>query len=319
MIDITLQNFETDLIVASQTQPVLLDIWAPWCGPCKQLGPVLEKLEAAYAGRFTLAKLNSDEVPEIASQLSQMFGVRSIPFCVMFIGGQPVDGFVGAIPEAQIREFLDKHVPSGEMLEAAEDVAAAEELLADGDLEAALVRLAQAVETDPASETARFDYVKALLELGLLQDAKAAFAPVAAQAADTITPHARFAALGHWLTACERAAAGLDAAALRAAIAANKRDFDARFALAQEHLAGQRFTEAMDELLEIIMRDKAWNNELARKTYVAILELMSKPPAKPAKTPGEAKGSLELAGKALVPPSDPLLDQYRRKLSMALF
>jgi putative thioredoxin len=318
MIDITLQNFETELVVASQTQPVLLDIWAPWCGPCKQLGPVLEKLEAAYAGRFSLAKLNSDEVPEIASQLSQMFGVRSIPFCVMFVGGQPVDGFVGAVPEAQIREFLDKHVPSGEMLEAADDVAEAQELLADGDLESALTKLQHAVETDPANETARFDYIKALLELGLLQDAKAAFAPVAARAADTNIPHARFAALAHWLAAFERAGSGnYDAAALQAAVVANKRDFEARFALAQGLMAGQRFTDAMDELLEIIMRDKAWNGELARKTYVAILELLTKPAPKAQAT--EAKGALELSGKAVVANSDPLLDQYRRKLSMALF
>lgn len=316
MIDITIQNFETELLQASMQQPVLLDIWAPWCGPCKSLGPVLEKLEAAYAGRFLLAKLNSDEQPEIASQLSQAFGVRSIPFCVMFVGGQPVDGFVGAIPEAQIREFLDKHVPTGEMLEAEEELAEAEALMADGDLESALTKLAQAVQADPANETARFDYVKALLELGLLQDAQAAFAPVAAQAADTITPHARFAALGHWLTAVERAPS-LDSAALQAAIAANKRDFDARYALAQSHLAGQRFTEAMDELLEIIMRDKAWNGEAARKLYVAILELMSKPA--PKAQASEAKSTLEIAGKAAVAPSDPLLDQYRRKLSMALF
>lgn len=317
MIDITIQNFETELLQASMQQPVLLDIWAPWCGPCKSLGPILEKLETAYAGRFLLAKLNSDEQPEIASQLSQAFGVRSIPFCVMFVGGQPVDGFVGAIPEAQIREFLDKHVPTGEMLEAEEDLAEAEALLADGDLESALGKLAQAVQADPANETARFDYVKALLELGLLQDAQAAFAPVAAQAADTLTPHARFAALGQWLGAVERAAAGIDTAALQAAIATNKRDFEARFTLAQAHLAGQRFTEAMDELLEIIMRDKAWNGEAARKLYVAILELMSKPAPKAQAT--EAKSTLEIAGKAAVAPSDPLLDQYRRKLSMALF
>jgi putative thioredoxin len=317
MTDITIQNFETELLQASMQHPVLLDIWAPWCGPCKSLGPVLEKLEVAYAGRFKLAKLNSDEQPEISTQLSQAFGVRSIPFCVMFVGGQPVDGFVGAIPEAQIREFLDKHVPSGEMLEAEADLAEAEELLAEGDLESALTKLQQAVETDPNNETARFDYVKALLELGLLQDARAAFAPVAAKAADTLTPHPRFAALGQWLAAFD-AAGGADASALQTAIAANKRDFESRYALAQSHLAAQRFTEAMDELLEIIMRDKAWNGEAARKTYVAILELLTKPAPKP--QPGtEAKGVLELAGKAVVPASDPLLDQYRRKLSMALF
>lgn len=316
MIDITLQNFEAELILASQQRPVLLDIWAPWCGPCRTLGPVLEKLEVAYAGRFTLAKLNSDEVPEIATQLSQMFGVRSIPFCVMFAGGQPVDGFVGALPEAQIREFLDKHVPAGEELEAEADVEAAADLMAEGDLETALQKLAHAVQTAPADEAARYEYVKALLELGLVADARAAFTPVAAQAADTITPHARFAALAVWLAAAEAPPA--DPSALRAAIAANKRDFEARFALAQAHLAAQRFTEAMDELLEIIMRDKAWNGEAARKAYVAILELLTKPAPKPAAA--EAKtGTLEIAGKAAAVQSDPLIDQYRRKLSMALF
>ncbi len=314
MIDITLQNFETELIQGSQQQPVLLDIWAPWCGPCRTLGPMLDKLEAAYAGRFRLAKLNSDEVPEIATQLSEMFGVRSIPFCVMFVGGQPVDGFVGAVPEAQIREFLDKHVPPGAEASAAEE---ADVVVDDGDLEAALTRLQNTVEAEPTNDAARFDYVKALLELGLLHDAKAAFAPVAAKAADTITPHARFAALAHWLAAFDRVALGLDTAALQAAVATNKRDFEARFALAQDSMTGQRFTEAMDDLLEIIMRDKAWNGELARKTYVAILELMSKPLSKPATT--EAKGTLELAGRAVVTPSDPVVDQYRRKLSMSLF
>ena len=304
MIDITLQNFEAELIVASQNQPVLLDIWAPWCGPCRTLGPILEKLETAYAGRFTLAKLNSDEVPEIASQLSQMFGVRSIPFCVMFAGGQPVDGFVGAIPEAQIRELLDKHVPPGDELPAEDEPVDAPQ--DDGDLESALGKLANAVQADPANDAARFDYVKALLELGLVAEAQEAFAPVAAKAADTLVPSPRLAALATWLSAFE-AADGVDPSALQASIAANKRDFDARFTLAQLHLANQRFTDAMEELLEIIMRDKAWNGEAARKAYVAILELLAKPAPKPA---AEAKsGALEIAGKATVVQSDPLIDQ----------
>lgn len=183
--------------------------------------------------------------------------------------------------------------------------------------EDALARLAQAVQARPDDETARYDYVKALLEAGLLQDARAAFAPVAAIAASTLTPHPRFAALAAWIAAAERVATGFDAAALRAAIEANKRDFEARFALAQGAFARGEFPAAMDELLEIIMRDKAWNNEAARKAYVAILELMSKPA--PKAQAAEAKGTLELAGKAVVPQADPVLDQYRRKLSMALF
>jgi len=312
-MDITIQNFETDLINASVEQPVLLDIWAPWCGPCKALTPVLEKIEVAYAGRFKLAKLNADEQPEISGQLSQMFGVRSIPFCVLFKGGQPVDGFVGALPEAQVREFLDRHVPSAEEVAADEDVAAAEELLAEGDADSALERLQEAVAIDPANDVARYDYLRALLTVGRVDDARRAFDPVASK----VMLDARLAAAGHWLAACEKAASARSPEQLAAAIAAAKRDFDARFELAQVHFAAQRFTQAMDELLEIVMRDKAWNGELARKTYVAILELMSKPaPKAEAATP---KGALEVTGKVNTAPADPVIDQYRRKLSMALF
>jgi putative thioredoxin len=313
MIDITLQNFEADLIQNSMRQPVLLDIWAPWCGPCRTLGPMLEKLETAYAGRFLLAKLNSDDQPEIAGQLSQAFGVRSIPFCVLFDQGQPVDGFVGALPEAQIREFLDKHIPAGEP---ADDEGAEElpEAQAEAGPDSALERLQQVVALDPANGAARNDYVKLLIENGQIALARQAWEPVAGKALlDT-----RIAALGRWLDAAEKATNARSPEALAAAIATNKRDFDARFELAQTHFAAGRFTAAMDELLEIVMRDKAWNDELARKTYVAILELMTKPAPKPA-AEAKAKGALEVTGKAAVAPADPVIDQYRRKLSMALF
>lgn len=313
MIDITLQNFESDLVHASMAQPVLLDIWAPWCGPCKALGPVLEKLEVSYAGRFKLAKLNSDEQPEISGQLSQMFGVRSIPFCVLFKGGQPVDGFVGALPEGEVRKFLDKHVPSAAEAEAEEDMQAAERLLAEGDADSALEKLQEAVAINPANDTARYDYLRALLMLGRVDEAKRAYEPVAGK----VIPDARLTACGHWIAAIDKAASA-DAGPLKAAIAANKRDFAARFALAQTHFAAQRFTEALDELLEIVMRDKAWNDELARKTYVAILELMTKP-APAAKQEAAPKGALELAAKVTTAPADPVVDGYRRKLSMALF
>lgn len=315
MIDITLQNFEADLLNDSLKQPVLLDIWAPWCGPCRTLGPMLEKLETEYGGRFKLAKLNSDDQPEIAGQLSQAFGVRSIPFCVMFSQGQPVDGFVGALPEPQIRAFLDKHVPAEAALAAEAQAEQAEVLAAEGDADAAIDRLQQAVAIDPGNDAARCDYVKLLLEQGQLDLARAAYEPVAGKT--LIDP--RIAALGHWLAAAQDAARARPLEALRAAIAANKRDFEARFELAQTHFAAGRFTEAMDELLEIVMRDKAWHDEAARKAYVAILELMSKPAPKPAAA-AEAKGALEVTGKAApAASSDPVIDAYRRKLSMALF
>jgi putative thioredoxin len=182
MLDISIQNFEAELIHGSQQQPVLLDIWAPWCGPCKSLGPVLEKLEVSYAGRFKLAKLNSDDQPDIAGQLSQMFGVRSIPFCVMFKDGQPVDGFVGALPEAEIRKFLDKHVPSPEELAAEEDVHEAEELLAEGNVDSALAKLQEAVAINPGNDAARYDYLRALLNEGRIEEARRAFEPVAGKA-----------------------------------------------------------------------------------------------------------------------------------------
>lgn len=312
MIDITIENFETELIQASVAQPVLLDIWAPWCGPCKSLGPILEKLEVAYGGRFKLAKLNSDDQPEIAGQLSQAFGVRSIPFCVMFVGGAPVDGFVGALPESQVREFLDKHVPSEDALEAQEDVAEAEALLdAGGSPEEALARLYAALETDPGNLTARLDAARIELMDGQADAARTLLAPVAPEA----IVNTRIAAFLQWLTAVE---AGLqDEAKLRAAIAANRRDFDARLALARQLMAQGNWPTAMDELLEIIMRDKAWGDEAPRKLYVAMLELMTKPAAPVAEA--AKTGALELTGKAAVAPADPLLEQYRRKLSMALF
>ena len=323
MIDITLENLQTELIEASMHQPVLLDIWAPWCGPCKSLGPVLEKLETEYAGAFVLAKLNSDEQPEIAGQLSQMFGVRSIPFCVMFAQGQPVDGFVGAIPEAQIREFLAKHVSEAAPVEEApaeeqEEAVDAAPSSVPSDIHDLVNKLAAAAEADPSNDTAWLDYFKVLLGLSRTEPARVAQARGAFDhVAHRALADSRFTTIERWIEAAEANLVARSDEALTAAIAANRRDFAARFELAQKRFAAGKLTDAMDELLEILMRDKTWNQEAARKTYVAILDLMTKPAPKPSADAAGGKPTLELAGKLAVTPNDPVLDSYRRKLSMA--
>lgn len=317
MIDVTVQNFETEVIAASMQTPVLVDFWAPWCGPCKTLGPILEKLEVDYGGRFRLAKINSDE----EQQLAAAFGIRSIPTCILLQNGQPVDGFMGALTEGQVRQFLDKHLPSEGELAAEAQADEADALLESGDTEAALAKLTEALAQDPANDELRADYVRLLIATGAF-----------AQAAETLRePLAReplplrFAALRRWLDAIEfvqqdeRGNWSLEQ--FDARIAADKRDFETRFAKAQALMAEGEWTAAMDELLEIILRDRKWNDEAARKTYVAILELLTPPPPKPgAATAGQSAGGIELSGKGAQQedPQAELLSSYRRKLSMAL-
>jgi putative thioredoxin len=317
MINVTVENFDTEVVAASSQVPVLVDFWAPWCGPCKVIGPILEKVETEYAGRFKLVKIDSDEQQE----LSQAFGIRSIPTCVLMVNGKPVDGFMGAQSEGQIKVFLDKHLPSPEVLEAQSDAEDAQALLAAGDPQAALHKLHEALSINPGNDDARYDYVKLLIENDMFEDAEAALAPALTE----IPRQLRFEALGQFLASIQFVMTdprgSWTAEQFDILIATNKRDFDTRLAKARVLMVSGDWTGAMDELLEIIMRDKAWNDALPRKTYVAILELLTPPKPKPDPlATSKAAGGIEIAGKAAttLDPQAQLVATYRRKLSMAL-
>ena len=290
-MDVTVANFEEEVIAASMTTPVLIDFWAPWCGPCKSLGPILEKVEVAYEGRFKLVKIDSDQ----EQQLGAAFGIRSIPTCILMVGGKPVDGFQGALPEGKVKEFLDKHLPPTDELP--EEELALEEITP----EAAMAKLQADVANDPTNESARFELVKALLLAGATDAAKVAFAPVIVQT----TTVRRFDSLKRMIDASDFVANSQDKTSARATfdakIALNKRDFDTRFDKARWHMAHQEWTAALDELLDILMRDKTWAEDRARKTYIAILDIIE--PPKPKVADGQ------------IPPDDPVVATYRRRLS----
>jgi len=232
--DTTDVDFEAAVLERSLEVPVLLDCWAPWCGPCRSLTPLLDKLVAAYGGRFVLAKLNTDESPQVAAAM----GIRSIPQVTLFIGGRPVDQFLGALPEGQIREFLDRHLPPADEAGQPEDA-----------------------EPDPLDEA------DALITEGALDDARALLQMIPAEVRDE--RHARL--MARLRLASEKPEG--DADALAARIAANPKDFEARFQLAALQVHGGDFAAAFEQLLGVVMRDKAEQRERARKQLVEWFEL----------------------------------------------
>lgn len=286
--DTTTANFARDVIEASQQQPVLVDFWAPWCGPCKQLQPVIEKVVGESAGRVKLVKLNIDDHPSIPGQL----GIQSIPAVVAFSGGRPVDGFMGAVPESQIRQFIDKVAgPAGadEKAEMEALLAEAKNLFDAGDIAGAADLYGALLQADPENPAALAGIAECMITAGQPENARQLLSGVSPE----IAADAAVAAVLKKLDQIEEARKLGDPAALELALAQDPDDHAARLKLAKiRNVEGDRQVAA-DHLLLIMKRDRTFEDDGARRELLQFFEVWG--------------------------PTDPATIAARRKLSSILF
>jgi putative thioredoxin len=263
--DTTTQAFRRDVIEESRRQPVLVDFWAPWCGPCKQLTPMLEKAVRAAKGAAKLVKMNIDEHPAIATQL----GIQSIPAVIAFVNGQLADGFMGALPESQITAFLERVTRQQIGGEEKELLKSADAALAAGDAAAAAELYSEVLAGDPANLHALAGLARSHVETGSIEQAKQILAQVPeAKRSDTAVAAARAA-----LEVAEQATRLGPVAELEQKVVANPLDHQARFDLAIALNGNNRRQEALDQLIEIVRRDRKWNDDAARKQLVQFFEV----------------------------------------------
>ena len=260
--DVTEADFRQTVLERSLEVPVLLDCWAPWCGPCRSLKPMLEKLVEEYGGRFELAKINTDEAPQISAALQ----IRSIPLVVLFIGGRPVDQFMGALPESQIRAFLDKHL--GEQVD---PITALREDAKQADPQTAEAMLREGLRHVPGDAGITGDLAELLIARDELDEAEKLLNSVDPEQQDD-----RQGALLKRIAIARNKPQG-NAAELEARIAANRKDFDARFSLAAIRVYESDYRAAFDQLLEVVMRDKAEWREKARLQLVEWFDVCPDP------------------------------------------
>ena len=262
--DTTTQTFVKDVIEESKRQPVLVDFWAPWCGPCKQLTPVLEKVVRAAKGKVKLVKMNIDEHPAIPGQM----GIQSIPAVIAFVNGQPADGFMGAVPESQVTAFLERLTKDRIGGEAKDLLQAADTALADGDATGAAEIYAQLLAEDSANVTALAGLVRCYVETGALDQARQTLATVPeAKRNDSAVAAARAA-----LDLAEQAKTLGPVADLEQMVAANPLDHQARFDLALALNGKGRRLDALEQLIAIVKRDRKWNDDGARKQLVQFFD-----------------------------------------------
>ncbi|MDE2466394.1 MAG: thioredoxin [Alphaproteobacteria bacterium] len=271
--DSSLETFAADVLEASREVPVIVDFWAPWCGPCKQLTPMLEKLVAEAKGAVRLVKVNVDENQEIARQLR----IQSIPTVYAFRNGQPVDGFMGAVPESQLRQFIEQLTGGAVGTAGAEDIlAAAQEAANAGDLASAAQAFGAVLQDDPGNPKAVAGLARCYLTSGDVERARATLGLVRPDGAQDESIRAIDAELKLREAAVK---AGAETEPLRARLAANANDHQARYDLALALDAAGDRQAAVEELLELTRRDRKWNDEAARKHLLTLFEAMG--PADP--------------------------------------
>ncbi len=263
----TTQTFMKDVIEESRRQPVLIDFWAPWCGPCRQLTPILEKAVRAAKGRVKLVKMNIDEHPAIPGQM----GIQSIPAVIAFVGGQPADGFMGALPESQVNAFIDKltkGVPAAGEPNVADLLKEAEALLAEDDAAAAAQVYAEILALDATNIAALAGLAKCYITTGAVEQAKQTLAMVP----ESKRNDAAVKAVQATIDLAEQAQSVGPIGELEQKVAANPLDHQARFDLATALNAAGKRSEATDQLLQIVKRDRKWNDDGARKQLVQFFE-----------------------------------------------
>jgi putative thioredoxin len=266
MIDTTLSSFERDVIEGSMEVPVIVDFWAPWCSPCRMLGPLLEKLEREYGGRFKLVNVNSDTNPELVAS----FNLKSIPYAVAFVDGNAVAQFMGAQPEGFVRAFLDRLIPDPAEIEHR----AAREALAHGQVVIAEDYLKNAIALNPAHPAARLDMISILLERGEVDLARVHFDTLIG----TARQHSAFAAVCERLQAAETASGLPPIDMLARRIHLDKNDLEARLELADLLISRKDYGPAMNQLLEIVKRDRNFRDDVARVRMLAVFEMAADEP-----------------------------------------
>jgi putative thioredoxin len=260
----TTQAFMKDVIEESKRQPVLIDFWAPWCGPCKQLTPILEKVVKAAKGKVKLVKMNIDEHPAIPGQM----GIQSIPAVIAFVNGQPADGFMGALPEGQVNQFIERLTKGAVAGETNDLIAEADAALAAGDAEGAAGVYSEVLGEDAANVAALAGLARANVAQGKIEEAK----QILTQVPEVKRNDAAVAAARAALEVAEQASSVGPLGELEAKVAANPLDHQARFDLAVALNAHGKRQEAVEQLAAIVKRDRKWNDDGARKQLVQFFE-----------------------------------------------